>query len=281
MGSLDIKLHPNNQAVVDRFVTACQADGRIVAAFLGGSHAKGTADQYSDLDLYLITTDEDFEDFYTQLDAFIHLLGEPVFIEDFDIPNIVFYILADGTEGELGLGRESQFDHLHSGPYNVLLDKKGILAGAIFPDREPDPIEQTEKLRRLIYWFWHDLSHFITAMGRGQLWWAQGQLEELRRYCVNLARLRNNFSSPDPGEEVYFKLEKVMPVKQLSALQATFCPMDEVAMLKSGFILVRFYKELAIPLAKKHGIIYPENLEKIVVRRLEELNQYPVRSSKR
>ena len=48
---------------MNRFVAACQADERVVAAFLGGSYARGTADAYSDLDLCLITTDEAYEDF--------------------------------------------------------------------------------------------------------------------------------------------------------------------------------------------------------------------------
>ena len=199
MASLEKKLPLRRQAVIDRFVNACQADDRIVAAFLGGSYAREAADAYSDLDLYVITTDEEFDDFCVRRAAFVELLGEPIFVEDFDIPDMLFYIFADGTEGELGIGRESRFDQIHSGPYTVLLDKKGVLTGAAFPGHGTDPLEQTEKLRRLIYWFWHDLSHFITALGRGQLWWAQGQLEELRRYCINLARLRNNFSDADVG----------------------------------------------------------------------------------
>jgi predicted nucleotidyltransferase len=268
----ETRLPLSQQTVVDRFVIACQADGRIVAAFLGGSYARDAADAYSDLDLYLITTDEDFNDFYAQRHAFVQLLGEPVFIESFDIPNIVFYILADGTEGELGLGCESRFADLHRGPYKVLLDKKGILTGAVFADQVPDMVEQTEKLRRLINWFWHDMSHFITALGRGQLWWAQGQLEELRHYCVNLARLRNNFADADAGHEPYFKLENVLPVEQLSSLQPTFCAMARAEMLASSLALVEFYKELAIPLAKTHGIIYPEILEQVMIRRLENVS---------
>jgi hypothetical protein len=80
-----------------------------------------------------------------------------------------------------------------------------------------------ETLRRLVYWFWHDLSHFITAMGRGQLWWAYGQLEELRRYCVNLAHLRHNFSAEAEG---YEKIEQALPIEHLSSLQVTFCPLE-------------------------------------------------------
>ncbi len=119
-------LLPNHEAVVKRFVAACEADGRVLRAFLGGSNARGEADEFSDLDLYVITTDEGFNEFYAEREVFLQMLGEPVFMEDFDIPDILFYVLADGTEGELGFGREGHFDQIHSGPYQVLVDKKNI-----------------------------------------------------------------------------------------------------------------------------------------------------------
>ena len=52
------KLPSNHKTTLDRFVDACQSDARIVAAFLGDSYVTGAADAHSDLDLYLITTDE-------------------------------------------------------------------------------------------------------------------------------------------------------------------------------------------------------------------------------
>ena len=58
----------NHQLIVDRFLAACQADAHIVAAFLGGSYANGTADAHSDLDLYLITTDEAYAEFLAERD---------------------------------------------------------------------------------------------------------------------------------------------------------------------------------------------------------------------
>lgn len=82
MGLQEIQLPNNHQGVTNRFVAACQADERVVAAFLGGSYAKDTADAYSDLDLYLITSDEAFEDFLAGRKVFIRLLGEPLFLED-------------------------------------------------------------------------------------------------------------------------------------------------------------------------------------------------------
>ena len=258
----------HHQVIMNRFVAACQADARVVAATLYGSYARDAADTYSDLDLGLITTDAAYEDFVAKREAFIRLLGEPLFLEDFDLPNLVFVIFPGGTEVELALGHESQFHHTHGGPYRVLLDKKNLLAGAVFPRSQPAPAEQIETLRRLVSWFWHDLSHFIAAMGRGQLWWAYGQLEALRRYCVNLARLRHDFAAAAEG---YEKVEQAIPVEQLSSLQATYCPLEPGAMLQAARVIVRFYQELAPLLARIHGITYPADLARVMSDRLEQL----------
>jgi predicted nucleotidyltransferase len=271
MDSQALQLSPKHQLFLDRFVAACQADERVVAAFLGGSYAKGTADAYSDLDLSLITTDADYEAFFADCAAFLRQLGAPVFLEDFGLPNIVFFIFSDDTEGELWFGSKSRLDHIHSGPYRVLLDKQRIAAGAVFPEHEPAPAEQIETLRRQVIWFWHDLSHFTTAIGRGQLYWAHGQLEALRHYCINLARLRQNFLDGEVGSEGYWKLEQALPLAQLAPLQATYCPLERGAMLQAAFALVRFYQELALLLTQTHGIAYPAALERVMLDRLDKL----------
>jgi hypothetical protein len=130
---------------------------------------------------------------------------------------------------------------------------------------------QSETLRRLVYWFWHDLSHFITAMGRGHLWWAYGQLEILRRICIDLARLRHDFADTDTGEESYWKLEQAIPVEQLAALRLTFCPLEREVILQAALLIVGFFCEVAPMLAEKYGIPYPVNLERVMVGRLEKL----------
>lgn len=272
MDSPVIQLAPKHQAFIDRFVVACQADARVMAAFLGGSYAKGTADAHSDLDLSVITTDIAFQDFVADREAFLRRLGELVFLEDFELQNIVFFIFSDDTEGELYFGSQSRLDHIQSGPYRVLVDKQAILAGAAFPEQEPAQAEQIETLRRQIYWFWHELSHFTTAMARGQRWWAHGQLEALRGGCVNLARLRHNFSDPDIGSEPFFKVERALPVEHLAPLEATYCPLELDAMLQAALVIVGFYRELAVPLAHAHGIAYPAGLEHVMLSRLRKIS---------
>ena len=193
-------------------------------------------------------------------------------MEDFDLPGIVFLIFPDGSEVEISYVRESQANHVLSEPFKTLLDKKNITAGVVSRDHEVDRDGQTEKLRRLIYWFWHELSHFITAMGRGQLWWAHGQMGALRLYCMNLARLQNDFSDAGVGEEGYFKIENVLPVEKLSSLQTAFPPLEQSAMLQAGLVIVNYYRELAASLAQIHGITYPDGLERVMLDRLEKLS---------
>ena len=248
---------------------ACSSDDRIVAAFLCGSRARGEADEYSDLDLGVITRDDALESLIAERAAFVGQLGQPVFIEDFGHDRIAFFILADGTECEVVFGREGALEELDVGPFVTLVDKRGILDGAEFPLPRPDPDERREQLRQVLNWFWHDLSHFVAALGRGELWWACGQLEALRRYCVNLVRIEHG---ADAQDEAYEKLEKAVRVSELAALQPTFCPMERGAMLKAALDIVSFFRKHAPRIAGAYGSKYPAELERLMCDRLDQLS---------
>jgi predicted nucleotidyltransferase len=272
MDAHEVQLPERHRAVVDQFISACRADERVIAAFLGGSYARGTADASSDLDLYLITTDEAYADFFAARKTFLRQIGEPVFLEDFDDYgfDLLPFILSDGTEGELALAGASSFQRIHGGPHVVLLDRTGILDGVSFPERQPFPAEQIERLHRLVYWFWHDLSqNFITPLTRNQLWMAVGALKELRRACVELARLTADFTTAAEG---YERVERAIPAQRLAALEETFSPPERRGLLRAAHTVVTFYREVALPLTQEHGITYPVELERVVRARLDALN---------
>lgn len=266
MNASALPLPSNLQSTTDRFVAACHADGRVVAAFLHGSYARGTADVYSDLDLGLVTTDESYDEFCAGRDAFVRQFGTPLFLESFARPHYAFFVFANGTEGELALTRTRDIQQVTRGPFRVLLDKTGVLTGTVLSGYTPTPTEQQEVVRRLMTWFWHDLSHFITAMGRGHLWWAYGQLEELRRYCVNLARLRHDDAE---AAEAYEKVDQALPVAELSPLETTYCSLEHGAMLAAGLVIVRYYQDVAPVLARTYTIPYPDELERLMLDRLD------------
>jgi predicted nucleotidyltransferase len=267
-----LKLPDNYQFVMKRFLAACQADDRILAAFLGGSYVENKADEFSDLDLYFITTDESYDDFITEREYFVHLLGEPIFLEDFGALNGYFVIFSNGADVEFWFSDQNNFRDIHEGPYTVLLDKSDLLVGEVFPLHVADQVMQVEILRQQINWFWHELSHFIKAISRQQLWFAYGELEVMRKICVNLARLSYNFSDAYVGDEPYFKVDDILPVEQLVPLQSTYCPMVREPMVKAAQVICHFYQDLAPSLAESYKLTYQNDLEQMMLNQLKRLS---------
>lgn len=263
-----LPLPPHQRAFLEQFTAACAADARVLAALLGGSYAKGGADAHSDLDLSVIVADEALKAFYASRATFLGSLGELLFLEEFDLPAIAFAIYADGTEVELSFASPGRLDQIQCGPFLPLLDKAGLLAGAGFPPPAPTAQEQHEALRRQLAWFWHDLSHCIAALGRGQLWWAHGQLEELRRCCMNLARLQHDPAAELSGHE---KVDAAVPAEALAALAASCVPLERGELLRAARLLVQRYQALARPLAAANGLAYPAGLERVMLARLDRL----------
>jgi len=263
-------------AAVQRFVEACAPDQDVVAAFIGGSHAAGIADLFSDLDLYVITTDEGYGRFFDRRREFLRRLGQPVLEEDFsgfEFDTLLF-LLNDGVDGELAFARASHFTHIHGGPFRVLVDKQGILHGMEFPLYRPDATAQQQTLRELLVSFWRDAWHFGKAMARGQLWSAQGGLERMRRAVVNLMRLRADFAAPAEG---YNKVERALGAEQLAALEDTVCPLQAGAMWHAARKFSGLCRGVGTDLARHQAVDYPSALDGVVSDRLARLSERATR----
>jgi hypothetical protein len=48
--------------------------------------------------------------------------------------------------------------------------------------------------------------------------------------------------------------------------------MEAGAMLQAAWVILRFYQEVAPPLARTHGIAYPVDLERVISDRLQKVN---------
>lgn len=268
----EIAIPANHQEIMDKFVSLCLEDDRILAAFVGGSHATRKIDQFSDLDLYFVTTNEAYEEFKVERKDFVHQLGKPLFLEDFGLSHGYCIIFSNETECDLWFGRESQYEDIYSGIYRVLVDKKGILVDSHLPKQEADHSKQMKFLQQQIDWFWHEMSHFIKALGRKQFWFAYGQLEALRQICVVLARLEYDFSDKRASSgEPYFKIEKTFPVERITSLVNTYCPMEYDEMYQASVKLCEFYKEIAPRMAKRYDLKYQVDLERMFINQLKGL----------
>ena len=259
-------------SAVQRFVEACAADEDVVAAFIGGSHAARIADLFSDLDLYVITTDEGYTRFFDRRREFLRRMGQPVFEEDFSGFgfDMLLFLLSDGVDGELAFARASHFTRVHGGPFQVLVDKQGILRGVEFPLYHPGVLAQQQTLRELLVSFWRDAWLFGKAMARGQLWSAQGGVERMRRAEVNLMRLRADFAAPAEG---YNTVERALGAEQLAALEDTMCPLRADAMWRAQRKLTALYRGAGADLARQQAVDYPAKLDRLVSDRLARLSE--------
>jgi len=255
------------QPLLDRFIEICSNDERIVAAFLGGSHAKGEADAFSDVDLCVIARDEAFDELVAEQARLVGRLGEPLFVENFSLPNVVFFVLDDGTEGEIFFGSRSRLVELEPGQHRVLLDPDALLNGITFEEERADPADQDRVLREALVWFWHDLSHFIAAIGRDQLWWAAGQLEALRAYCLNLVRIEHGVWA---GDEPYEKFDRMVGTDAIQPLASTFVPLERDALWDAAAEILSFHRARGPTIAAAHGETYPTELAELMTRQFDE-----------
>lgn len=255
-------------AVVDRLVDVCADDDRVVAVFEGGSRARGEADEHSDVDVTVLVRDDDLAEMRAGKDGFVRKIGDALFVEDFGLEHMAFVILDDGTELELHFFAVSALDEIHAGPHRVLLDPSDLLRGRVFPPQQPDARARPEQLREVLTWFWHDLGHFTTAVARGQLWWAAGQLEQLRNSCVNLLRLEQGGAVED---EPYWKLDVEIATGPLEPLVKTFVPIGRDALLAAGREVLAFFRTHGRATAEANGLSYPAELDRLIGGRLDAL----------
>lgn len=55
-------MYTHHKQSLDKFVESLQSDPNLLAVITAGSIAKGTAKETSDIDVYLLVTDQDFEE---------------------------------------------------------------------------------------------------------------------------------------------------------------------------------------------------------------------------
>ena len=255
------------QPLLDRFVEVCSNDERIVAAFLGGSHARDEADGFSDVDLCVVAADDAFDKLVADREHLVGQLGEPLFVESFSLPNIVFFVLDDGTEGEIFFGSRARLAELEPGRHRVLFDPDAILDGVTFEEERSDPAEQNRVLREALVWFWHELGHFLAAIGRNELWWAAGQVEALRSHCLNLVRIDHRVWA---GDEPYEKLDRTVGIDSVEPLVSTFVPIERDALWEAAARILSFHRERGPTVAAAHGETYPMELAELMTRRFDE-----------
>ena len=259
-----VELMKERSLFIQKFERIAREDPRILSAFLGGSLADGTEDDFSDIDIYYILDEQSYSDFPSQMRTRLSEMGPLVFLEQhnnfgFDL---ILFIFQNGVKGELGLGTTKNLKTLHAGPYKVLVDKKGLLDGFVFPFQASlegkDLQEYVEKQLRW-YWYWYYV--FLSAVARGRLWSAFTQLQQMREYAFKLIALAHH-PQRIPGQ----RFERTVPRPVRDELGNSSLPQyTRRSMLASDDKMTEILKREIKQLLVSSYANYPADLEVTVL----------------
>ena len=259
-----VELMKERSLFIQKFERIAREDPRILFAFLGGSLADGTEDDFSDIDIYYILDEQSYSDFPSQMRTRLSEMGPLVFLEQhnnfgFDL---ILFIFQNGVKGELGLGTTKNLKTLHAGPYKVLVDKKGLLDGFVFLFQASlegkDLQEYVEKQLRW-YWYWYYV--FLSAVARGRLWSAFTQPQQMREYAFILIVLAHH-PQKIPGQ----RFERTVPRLVRDELGNASLPQyTRSSMIASADAMTEILKREIEQLLLSSHASYPADLEATVL----------------
>src|SRR5438046_9605376 len=85
--------------VIERFRHIAETDSRVLVSFLGGSLAAGTADAYSDIDIYFVVDPSEYDSFHSDVASLLNTFGPLVYFDqhnDFGLDLVLFMFQNNG-----------------------------------------------------------------------------------------------------------------------------------------------------------------------------------------
>ena len=244
-------------AILKKISEALSSDNRVRALFVGGSFAADKANRYSDLDLYIVVDNEQYQQFVDDRLKMAQRVAPVLFHGDVLMDFHLFIVIFENmVKADLGIAPVSNFAHIHTGPFKVLLDRDNLLDGVDFAEKVSRQSLRNE-LAEIAKWFWYDIFAIAGEMRKDDFWTAHLVIERARE---KLARLMSIRCAPQNEPRGYNKLGRSVPPQDLAPLAKTFYRFDEKEMWESVNTMVDIFEKEARFLCGKYGISYPQHL---------------------
>jgi predicted nucleotidyltransferase len=236
------------EAFAARAAEALRGDERIVAVWLGGSLAAGTADAYSDVDLRVAVADDAFEAVAADWEALPAWIAPTVLRRRIGTPEspIVTAITPEWLRFDVVLAKASAPERAGD---RVLFDRRAAGPEAAAPAGRPDP---AARLPGLVEELLRVLGLARVVHGRGEPILAAHGAGMLRWSLVELFLIENRARR---GGMLH--LNPYLTAEQRALLEAL--PADPVEMSAA---VARAFLPLARRVMAEHGQPYPHELER-------------------
>ncbi|KYK32756.1 MAG: aminoglycoside 6-adenylyltransferase [Theionarchaea archaeon] len=284
------------EEILERFVQWAEDQESVRAAVVVGSRAHSEADEWADLDIFVVTTDPER---ILSENNWIEVTGDPVitFVEPMphgedmecrvlfkgglDVDFAVFpfkkvqmlhqMVLQEKLDPEM----TTALSNLFSRGIRIMLDKDDLtemLEQAIEILGQPSPSPPLcEEFLNVINDFWYHAVWTAKHLRRGELWWAKGCCDMHLKW---LLRRMIEWHAQIKGRDTWFRgrfLEKWGDTRVIKELKNAFAHYDEGDIWRALFVTMDLFRWLAGETAEHLGYEYPAPADEYATALVEEL----------
>jgi predicted nucleotidyltransferase len=247
---------PQHRTLLERAFARFRDDARAVGLVVGGSLARGGADFFSDVDLYVVVLDGAFEDVFAERNCTAEAVGSPLFgfaVDPVEGGSTDYIVLYEGpVKFDFMYLRESDLgSHPRWDGCVVLKDTDGRLGTVVARSEAIGPPRPSAgDLSELNLKFWTLCWYAFGKIERGELWEALDSLHSIR----TLALVPLLDWNAERSHEGYRRLERKMNQERASRLAATVAPMRARALHAALRAEVELFRELRAAVLDRYGL---------------------------
>ncbi len=199
------------QDLIDRVVDDLATDPRVRGLWLTGSFGAGTADEYSDVDMFLLVSDAHLPGFVDEWPARVAPRYRPLLARRLGPAPVFNHVLAGWLRWDVVVGGPADLNDLDPDHVMELFNRDGVRPTPSFRTgvQLEAVLEMTEEFLRV-------LGLLPVVVGRGELVTAVSGAGILRQLLTTLLRYRVE----GPRMSGALHLSRVLPADELAALAA-------------------------------------------------------------
>jgi len=245
-----------NKSVLRNMLSKCvqllETDSRVEGAYVVGSMADETFDDYSDIDLYIVAKDDEYDEVYQERFRFAEQIGDVLSTFEVEWPNcqLLGAIYRNYVEVDFCYTTLEKAE-VFSDWYKILLDRTGRVRQTLV--KKDFTVDARKELKTQTDFALYNVLHAINMVKRGEYWSSIKQIETLRRRLVTLMDLS---LGKDVAEE-YRRLESLFPLKVEKKLRKTLCVYSKKEIEKSIVAATQLFCEVGQDLASKVSENFP------------------------
>ena len=241
------------------------------SAFLGGSHGRGEADSYSDVDVYVVVENpDDVSDVLDRLSQVLERIAPILFSKTLPNARTINCITNDWLRFDLTIVNGFELAFLTGGKVKPLFDGLG-LSGPLSKAKQPAAEPTAEAVLDIVNEFIRVLGLSVTVKGRDDLVVAQTGTNLLRDMLIRVFVMSN-------GVQVrrgVLALRRDLTESQRAALVALPSGSTWSSVHERTQMIADAFFPVARSIAEKAGAVWPERFEQVTRAYLKD-NQLPI-----